>query len=105
MNAGIPGCWPFLFFDVCFELRLPAGEHEALRKINMEKSWLGDPGSFEITEREGFEGDPLARVWLPDENFARNWQEYVKTGWVTDTTPPEAPYDLSYDSSGSMMIM
>ncbi len=92
------------FFDVCFDLRLPAGEHEALGKINMEKSWLGDPGSFEITERERFEGDPLARVWLPDGNFARNWQEYVKTGWVTDTTPPEAPYNLSYKFLGKTSI-
>jgi len=92
------------FFNVCFEMRLPAGEHETLKKIRMENSWLGDTGSFEITEREGFEGDPLARVWLPDGDFARIWQEYVQTGWVTDTTPPEAPYDLSYKFLGKSSV-
>jgi pimeloyl-ACP methyl ester carboxylesterase len=34
------------FFDICLDLRLPAGDQEALRNIEMEESWLGDPGSF-----------------------------------------------------------
>ena len=92
------------FIDICFDLRLSSEEHEALRKINMEKSWLGDLRSFEITENHGFEGDPLTRVWLPDGNFARSWQEYVQTGWVTDTTPPEAPYNLSYEFLGKNSV-
>ena len=70
----------------------------------MENSWLGDPGSFDITENHGFEGNPVDRVWLPDGNFARSWQEYVQTGWVTDTTPPEAPYDLSYEFLGKNSV-
>jgi pimeloyl-ACP methyl ester carboxylesterase len=92
------------FFDICFEMRLPAEEQEALRKIKMEDSWLGDPGSFEITKLEGFQGEPIDMVWLPDGNFARNWQEYVQTGWVTDTTPPEAPYNLSYEFLGRSSV-
>ncbi len=92
------------FFDVCFDLRLPSEEHQALRKIDMENSWLGDPGSFDITENHGFEGNPVDRVWLPDGNFARSWQEYVQTGWVTDTTPPEAPYNLSYEFLGKNSV-
>jgi pimeloyl-ACP methyl ester carboxylesterase len=92
------------FLDVCFDLRLPSEKHEALRRIPMENTWLGDPGSFEITERAGFEGDPLARVWLPNGDFARKWQEYVKTGWVSDTTPPEPPYDLSYEFLGKSTV-
>ena len=33
-------------------------------------------------------------VWLPNEQFAKAWAEYVKTGAVSDTTPPPAAYDV-----------
>ena len=92
------------FFDVCFGLRLPYSEQEALRNIDMDNSWLGDPGSFEIIENHGFDGNPLSRVWLPNGNFAKYWQEYVKTGWVTDTSPPEAPYNLAYEIIGKRTV-
>ncbi len=92
------------FFDVCFEMRLPSGEYEALRKIRMEDSWLGDPESHEIADMGGFTGDTMGMVWLPDKGFARIWQEYLETGWVTDTTPPDAPYDLSYEFLGKSSV-
>jgi len=93
------------FFDVCFGLRLPSGEKEPLRIIDMKDSWLGDQGSFEITGLKEFQGDPQARVWLPNGYFARSWQEFVKTGWVTDTTPPGAPYNLSYKFHGKRSVL
>jgi len=92
------------FFDLCFELRLSSEEGQALRKIKMENSWLGDPGNFKITKLEASQGDPLTMVWLPDEAFAVNWQEYVRTGWVTDTTPPTAPYNLRYEFLGKRSV-
>lgn len=95
------------FFDVCFELRLLEKGQEELRQIDMENSWLGDPGNYKIDKLGAYQGDPLTMVWLPDEKFARNWQEYLRTGWVTDTTPPGAPYNLSYKFEGkrSLSIM
>ena len=30
--------------------------------------------------------------------------KYVKTGWVTDTTPPEIPYNLSYEILGKRTV-
>lgn len=92
------------FLDICFGLRLPTEEQEALRSVDLKDSWLGDPCSFEITKLEGYQGDPLAKVWLPDGNFALKWKEYVKTGWVTDTTRPEAPYNLSYEFLGKRTV-
>ena len=94
-----------MIFDVCFGLRLPSGEKEPLRIIDMKDSWLGDQGSFEITDLNKFQGDPLTRVWLPNGHFARSWQEFVKTGWVTDTTPPGAPYNLSYKFHGKRSVL
>ena len=37
---------------------------------------------------------PLEAVWLPNEAVAKAWVEYVKTGAVSDTTPPPAPFDV-----------
>jgi len=92
------------FFNVCFNLRLPSGEKEPLRIIDMEDSWLGDPDSFEIAENHGLEGNSLDWVWLPDGDFARSWQEFVKTGLVRDTTPPEPPFNLSYEVLGKRTV-
>jgi pimeloyl-ACP methyl ester carboxylesterase len=92
------------FLDGCFQLRLSDGENATLRKVDLEESWLGDPGSYEVERLDGYTGDPLEMVWLPDEKFARIWQEYLRTGWVTDTTPPEAPYNLSYAFLGSRSV-
>ena len=92
------------FLDACFRLRLPEGDQAQLRKVDLRGSWLGDPEGFQITALEGYTGDPLEMVWLPDDQFARQWQEYVRTGWVTDTTPPEAPCHLSYEVLGARTI-
>ncbi len=93
------------FFDVCLELRLPDEAHEPLSRISNEKSWLGDTLSFQVTKLVDYPGDPLSQVWLPDELFASKWQEYVRTGWVTDRTPPpKAPYDLSYEFQGKRTV-
>ena len=92
------------FFDVCLGLRLPAGNGKTLREIDLAGSWLGDPGSNHIVRLAEHPGDPLAMVWLPHEDFARKWQEYVKSGRVTDTSPPEAPYNLSHEFLGKSTV-
>jgi hypothetical protein len=34
-------------------------------------------------------------VWLPNERVARAWTEYLKTGAVSDSTPPPAPVNVT----------
>ena len=92
------------FFDVCLGLRLPENAPGVLRPVNQQNAWLGNPGSFEIARRATYPGDPMDMVWLPDGNFAGIWQEYMRTGWVTDTTPPAAPFNLSHEFKGSRTI-
>jgi pimeloyl-ACP methyl ester carboxylesterase len=38
--------------------------------------------------------DPSAG-WLPNGTMMAKWEEFTKTGWVTDTTPPPAPHHLT----------
>jgi pimeloyl-ACP methyl ester carboxylesterase len=85
------------FLDVCFRLRFPGEAQSPLKHIDPEGSWLGHPGTHEIMEWEEGMEESLNMVWLPDRDFAGKWQEYVKTGWVTDTSPPEAPGGLSHE--------
>ncbi|MGC3970135.1 MAG: fibronectin type III domain-containing protein [Pirellulales bacterium] len=34
-------------------------------------------------------------MWLPGAHVAKIWQQYVATGKVDDTTPPDAPTDVT----------
>ncbi|HYF34839.1 MAG TPA: hypothetical protein VD994_06060 [Prosthecobacter sp.] len=82
------------FFDACLATRLPNAGNE-LKPVDTSKGWLapllGDTGQ----PANAFTGKPEEAVWLPDAKIAKAWSEYVKTGAVTDTTPPPHPAGLS----------
>ncbi len=82
------------FFDACLALRLPEESGDPLRPIDPERSWLADLSSHEPQPAGEFSGDASASVWLPDARVAKAWKEYVLTGEVADTTPPEPPSRL-----------
>ena len=82
------------FYEAALKHRLPVGKGGDLRPVGRDEAWLGEPDSFGIFPEKGFEGDKSGLCLFPDEQTARIWQEYVKTGLVTDKTPPEAPYDI-----------
>lgn len=79
------------FFDLCLSQRLS------------KKSRYGFPlrpmlqgVTRPVTELKDINVD----VWLPDNNFARLWEEYVKTGEVADNTPPPAPSNVYMNKKG-----
>jgi hypothetical protein len=39
-------------------------------------------------------------VWLPNAAVAKAWMEYVKTGTISDFTPPPAPYNARVTAKG-----
>jgi len=63
------------WFDACLALRLPPADStdRTLRPINIARG---------------------RTAWLPSDRLARLCDEYVKTGFVDDRTPPPAPFDL-----------
>jgi pimeloyl-ACP methyl ester carboxylesterase len=83
------------FFDALLQQRLAKwfGRPE-LRPVNRDAAWLGDPATGEIAPPLLFPGEPARASWLPDERIARLWQEFVRTGGITDTTPPPPPTNL-----------
>lgn len=81
------------FFDACLALRLPAaasGEVK-LKPLDLKQGRLAPLLGEQATPAARFAGEPNEANWLPNERVAQAWMEYVKTGAVGDTTPPEPP--------------
>lgn len=76
------------FFDAVLAQRLPAAGQTALKPMNDGLAWLGNPDTLAISSAAQYAGDKTKACWLPDETTARRWQEFGKTGSVTDLTPP-----------------
>lgn len=81
------------FFDACLGLRLPEKGHE-LKRIDRATGWLAELLSDKAAPAKAFGGKETEAVWLPGEQVAAAWTEYVKTGAVADKTPPPAPFDV-----------
>jgi pimeloyl-ACP methyl ester carboxylesterase len=81
------------FFDKTLAARLP-GEGTQLRTLS-QLAWVGDPESLAIYSNSARRGEFTAQCWLIDAGFAKQWQEYCKTGEVKDMTPPPAPRGLT----------
>lgn len=78
------------FFDAMLAARLPK-DGVKLKPVR-DPAWRAHPETFDIQSLFSSDGDPKDyTVWLIDGDFAKKWQEYCKTGEVTDTTPPDAP--------------
>ena len=71
------------FFDACLAMRF--------MKQDQNQAWLAPLEGDSAVPEAKFTGDKFAAVWLPNESIAKAWMEYVKTGGVSDTTPPPAP--------------
>lgn len=81
------------FFDECLALRLPeqGSATQTLRRIDKSQAWLAPLLGDRAVAAKDFEGMLGQSVWLPNERVAKVWEEYVKTGALSDTTPPPAP--------------
>jgi len=84
------------FFDACLAIRLPdpASKDQKLTPVDMKQSWLATLLSEQAHPAPSYSGKADAAVWLPNEAVAKAWAEYVKTGAVSDTTPPPAPFNV-----------
>lgn len=65
------------WFDACLAMRLPDAPGGPLKPAE---------AGTRAPAVEGVDGG-----WLPGGGFAKAWEEYVRTGWVGDDTPPPAP--------------
>src|SRR3989441_7105856 len=91
------------FLDACLAMRLPAkgSNSQNLKPVDMSKAWLASFLSQTAMPASSYKGNPLEAVWLPNEQVAKIWIEYVKNGTVADVTPPLPPFDVRVTSRGS----
>jgi hypothetical protein len=84
------------FFDACLAMRLPdkGSKDQTLKPVDMSKAWLAPLLGETAVSAISYQGNPNEAVWLPNETIAKDWMEYVKTGGVSDTTPPPAPFNV-----------
>lgn len=89
------------YLDACMALRLPdkGSLDRTLKPVDTSKGWLAslvekDPKDAAAVPAAEYKGNPGEAVWLPNEAVAKAWVEYVKTGAVSDNTPPPAPFDV-----------
>lgn len=95
-NCGDSRLLAIPYFDTMLSMRLPdkGSKDQKLKPVDMKVAWLADPPNGKPAPAAQYKGDPKQAVWLPNESFAKKWEEYVMTGYVTDTTPPPAPTNV-----------
>ena len=81
------------YFDACLRLRLqdPASTETKLKKIDPQSGFLAALNGDKAEPAAKYTGDRNEAGWLPDAAVAGFWAEYVKTGSVTDLSPPAPP--------------
>lgn len=84
------------FFDACLAMRLPnkGAADQALKPVDMKAAWLATLLSDKAEPMSSYAGKPEEAVWLPNQHVAKAWAEYVKTGAVSDATPPPAAINV-----------
>lgn len=81
------------YFDALITQRLPA-QGKDLQPIDPNLGWLGNIDTREIAPMAKFTGERSKAAWLPNEETARKWQQYVTTGKIPPTQKPRAPNNL-----------
>lgn len=84
------------FFDACLAMRLPdpGNPDQKLKPVDLKRAWLAPLLGDTAVPAASYQDDPKEANWLPNEAIAKDWIEYVKTGGVSDTTPPPAPFHV-----------
>lgn len=85
-----------LWFDTCLSLRLPAagGDAGALRPLEKNAGYVVDhkeSGAFPAALVDLVEP---GNSWLPSKKLVPAWEEYIKSGGVSDVTAPPTPTDV-----------
>ena len=94
------------YLDACMAMRLPekGSKDQALKPMKTSQAWLAPLFGKEAVPAADYHGDLKEAVWLPNEAVAKAWMEYVKTGAVSDTTPPPAPFNVKATSQGEQGV-
>ncbi len=88
------------WFDACLSVRLPTKFGGSLNAISRKDGWLvplnvlGKANVVAPAPASEYQGAIETSVWLPGENVATAWAQYVKDTAVSDSTPPPTPTNV-----------
>ncbi|PQO25440.1 hypothetical protein C5Y96_24165 [Blastopirellula marina] len=92
------------WLDACLTLRLPKESGRPLNELDESEGLLVAlpmPGS-EIESpvaAKRFAGDKSKSIWLPTNEIAQAWVQYMQNTEVTDNTPPPAPTQVKVEGN------
>ena len=91
------------FIDACLAMRLPAqgSNTQDLKPVDTSNGWLAPFLGETPVAATFYKGSPIEAVWLPNEQVAKIWSEYVKNGTIADVTPPPPPFNVRVTSRGN----
>jgi len=92
------------WMDAVLTMRLPNTGNNPVQ-VDTNAYWLGNMVTKEVKPGLEVKGEHNEWVWLPDETAAKYWQEFVQSGWVTDSTPPPVPYGLEINKLGDRYVL
>ncbi|PSB59233.1 hypothetical protein [Chamaesiphon polymorphus] len=78
------------YLDSILTLRLPEDGND-LRPIDRSQGWLGNIVTQQVTPANQSGGNQVEVAWLPNQETARKWQQYVTTGKILPTQKPMVP--------------
>lgn len=90
------------WFDACLKTRLASDLEGELIPMDRESGWLAafetdkDFVSPAVPAAE-FAGNKEMAFWLPSEQVARAWYQYVTSAEVQDATAPPAPNNVQFE--------
>jgi poly(3-hydroxybutyrate) depolymerase len=82
------------WLDACLSARLSLVSGQPLRAMPTDSMWLANVLGSDAVPAAKFIGDPFQAIWLPNDEMAKAWMQYVHDTAVTDTTPPPTPTNL-----------
>jgi pimeloyl-ACP methyl ester carboxylesterase len=74
------------------------------QRLKRSGGWLGDITTGTIAPYASFEGDKYEACWLPNEDFAHKWKEFIASGKIADSTPPPGPTGLKATMVGDGQV-
>jgi hypothetical protein len=92
------------YFDAIATARMTKDSNK-LRPVDLSPGWLGNTITHEIAPVNRYKDKSLEAAWLPNEDTARKWQQYVKTGKISPTRKPNQPTNVNVQNINSKEVL
>ena len=101
-EAGASRYLAIPYLDAVIDRRLT---NLGLRPIQTATGWLGSTLTHTVASAKQYQANPQQAVWLPNQEVAHKWQEYVSEGKVSPTHRSAAPTNVQIlKHAGEIMI-